>query len=391
MAKSKRANAEGSLYYRPGRKRWEARITVDRKPDGTPIRRTVVGKTRAEALDRLEALRRSIELGPGLPAEMTTARFLNYWIADVLPLSDIAKSTLDGYERIVRLYVIPAVGNVRLDQLAPAHVRKMLTGLREQGLSPNTQRLARSVLRRALRTAEAEGYISRNVAALVDGVKLGKSDGRTLTPEQARTLLSAAHGTEWEALATVLLSTGLRKGETLALSWTDLDLDSTPATVTIRRSLKKSANGAVYVDEPKTPGSRRTIHLPRPVVEVLRQHRARQAEERLAFGAGWGGEWATLDLVFTSSIGTPLDPDRVNKVVKKLTADAGLGAWTPHELRHSAASLLLAQNVPLKTVSEMLGHSSIRITADVYGHLLEPARTEASDAMESALWGQNGA
>lgn len=387
MAKKKRANAEGSLYWRDERKRWEARITVDRKPDGTPIRRTVVGRTRTEALDRLDRLRKSIELGPGLPAEMTVERFLRYWTTDVLPLTDVAQTTADGYERILNLYVIPNLGRVRLDQLTPAHVRQMLTKIRDQGLSPNTQRLARSVLRRALRTAEAEGYVTRNVAALVDGVKLGRSDGRTLTPDQARALLAHVAGTEWEALVVVLISAGLRKGEALALSWSDLDLDATPPTLAVRRALKKAADGSVYTDEPKTAGSRRTIHLPLNVDDVLRQHRARQAEQRLAYGAGWGGPWAALDLVFTSSIGTPLDPDRVNRVVKKITTEAGLGPWTPHELRHSAASLLLAQGVPLKVVSELLGHASIRITADVYGHLLEPARTEAADAMQTALWG----
>lgn len=385
--RTKRANAEGSLYWREERKRWEARITVGRKPDGTLIRRTVTGRTRAEALDRLDKLRRADDLAAGLPVDMTVERFLAYWTGEVLPTSGIAQTTADGYRRVVRLYINPTVGRVRLEELAPAHVRRMLTDLRDQGLSPNTQRLARSVLRRALRTAEVEGYVTRNVAALVDGVRLGRPKGRTLTPDQARTLLTAAHGTEYEALVTVLLSLGLRKGEALGLCWDDLDLDSTPATLTVRQALKKASDGSTYLDEPKTAGSRRVVHIPRPVVETLRRHRVGQAEERLAFGSGWGGRWAGHDLVFTTSIGTPHDPDKVNRAVKNLTATAGLGTWTPHELRHSAASLLLAQGVPLKQVSDLLGHASIRITADVYGHLLEPAKTEVADAMETALWG----
>ena len=385
--KKKRANAEGSLYYRAERKRWEARISIGHKPDGTTIRRTVVARTRTEALERLDRLRRTLEAGPGLPAEVTIGRFLRHWLTDVLPLADITQSTADGYERIVRLYVIPNLGRVRLDQLSPAHVRGMLTKLRDQGLSPNTMRLARSVLRRALRTAEADGLITRNPAALVDGVRLGQRTGRTLTPAEARTLLTAAHDTPHEALVTVLLALGLRKGEGLGLSWTDVDLDARAPTLTVRRSLKKDARGGLYVDEPKTSGSRRTVHLPATVVDVLRRHRVRQAGERLAFGARWGGYWSPLDLVFTSSIGTPLDPDKVNRNLQELTAAAGLGRLTPHELRHSAASLLIAQGVPLKVVSEMLGHASIRITADVYGHLLEPAKAEAAEAMESALWG----
>jgi integrase len=376
----KAANGQGSLRYNRERKRWEMRVTID----GT--RRKVTGKTQAEARERAEALRRNSQIGDGLPPEVTVSRFLAEWIDEVLPHADVSPVTIDGYTRIVRLYIVPTIGKVRLDQLTPAHVRKMLAKLRAQNLSPNTLRQARSVLRRALRTAEADALVTRNVAAIVDGVKVGRPNGRTLTPDQARALLSEAPSREYGALLTVLLATGLRKGEALALTWPALDLDSTPATLTVSQSLKIAADHSTYIDDPKTSGSRRRIHLPAPVVEVLRTHRARQAAERLEFGAGWGGKWATFDLVFTSSIGTPLDPHRVAREIKSMTSDVLGEAWTPHEMRHTAASILLAQNVPLKTVSEMLGHSSIRVTADVYGHLLEPAKTEAADAMTEALW-----
>jgi integrase len=377
----KAANGQGSLRYNKERKRWEMRVTIE----GT--RRKVTGKTQAEAKDRADALRKNATIGPGLPAEVTVARFLEHWSTEVLPLADVSQVTVDGYQRIVRLYITPIIGKVRLDQLTPAHVRKMLATLKQQGLSPNTMRQARSVLRRALRTAEADEMVTRNVAAIVDGVKQDPPNGRTLTPEQARTVLSAAQGHEYGALLTVLLSTGLRRGEALGLTWPALDLDSTPATLTVARSLKIAADHTTYLDQPKTTGSRRRVHLPAPVVDVLRSHRVTQSAQRLAFGEGWGGKWADEDLVFTSSIGTPLDPHRVSRAVKSITRGAIGEAWTPHEMRHSAASLLIAQNVPLKTVSEMLGHSSIRVTADVYGHLLEPAKTEAADAMGAVLWG----
>jgi integrase len=243
------------------------------------------------------------------------------------------------------------------------------------------------VLRRALRTAEADGLVNRNVAKIVDGVKVGRSNGRTLTPDEARTLLTAAQGHEYGPLLTVLLSLGLRKGEALGLSWSDLELDGTPPTLTVTKSVKKAANGSLYIDDPKTAGSVRRLHLPAPTVDVLKAHRVEQARQRLEFGPGWGGDWSSYDLVFTSSIGTPMDPDRVNRAIKKLTTEAIGAPASPHVMRHTAASLLLAQNVPLKTVSEMLGHSSIRVTADIYGHLLEPARTEAADAMTEMLWG----
>jgi integrase len=260
----------------------------------------------------------------------------------------------------------------------------MVTAMEGSGLSANTQRLARSVLRRALRHAERDGLVTRNVAALVDGVKVPRPEGRTLTPVEARKLLASIAGHPYAPLVVVLLSLGLRKGEALGLTWEDVDLDAVPATLTVRRALHKDAVGGVYLAEPKTAGSRRTLHVPAAVADTLRAHRVAQSAERLAFGAGWGGRWPNM--VFTSSIGTPLDPDRVNRTVQTMTETAGLGRWTPHELRHSAASLLLAQGVPLKVVSDTLGHSSIRVTADVYAHLLEPAKTEAADAMTAALF-----
>ena len=376
----KRSNGSGTITYNAERKRYEVRLTLDGR------RRKVTGRTQDEAWDRAERLRMANDISATLPAEVTVGRFLNYWLTEVLPDAEITQVTRDGYERMCRLYLVPILGRIRVDQLAPHHVRSMMKKLREQGLSPNTVRQARSVLRRALRTAEADGLVNRNVAKIVDGVKVGRSNGRTLTPDQARTLLTAAQGHEYGALLVVLLSMGLRKGEALGLSWADLDLDGTPPTLTVTKSVKKAANGALYIDDPKTAGSVRRLHLPAPTVEVLKAHRADQARARLEFGPGWGGDWTEYDLVFTSSIGTPMDPDRVNRAIKKLSTDTLGAPWTPHQMRHTAASLLLAQNVPLKTVSEMLGHSSIRVTADVYGHLLEPARTEAADAMTEALW-----
>ena len=384
MPKTKTANGLGSVRYNKARRRYEGTITVSatKGADGrwTQRRRMVTGKTQAEVRARMEALRTATDVSPTLPAEVTVAAFLDYWLTDVLP-SRVTPTTLVNYRHVVANYVTPHVGKVRLDALDPSHVRKMLMKIHEAGLSPNTARLARSVLRRALRSAESDGLVTRNVAALVDGVRVPRPEGRTLTPEQAKTLLVSIEGTEHEALVTILLALGLRKGEALGLTWADIDLDD--ATLTVNRALKKDGRGGVYTDEPKTSGSRRRIHLPGPVVAVLRRHRVAQAAERLAFGQGFGRGWG--DLVFTSSVGTPLDPDRVNRMVQAITDRAGLGRWTPHEMRHSAASLLLAMGVPLEVVSEMLGHASIRITKDVYGHLLEPARREAATAME-ALW-----
>ena len=169
--------------------------------------------------------------------------------------------------------------------------------------------------------------------------------------------------------------------ETLGASWEDIDFDR--ATLTVRHALPARRKGeGLVLTAPKTAGSRRTLHLPAPVVEALRAHRARQGAERLAMGPSW----TDTGLVFTTTIGTPIDPRNFYRSTSALAQRAGLGHWHPHELRHSAASILLAQGVPLEVVSEVLGHASIRMTKDVYGHLIGSQKRDAAEAMSRALW-----
>lgn len=383
----KRGNGEGTITHNLARNRWEARLTVGYSEDGQQVRRKITGATRTEVVKRLRALRDDADAGRS-PArrDLTVARFLDEWLSDVLPGS-VAPSTTVQYRDVVRLYVVPHIGRKHLTTLNARDVARMLAELEADGRSANTRRLARSVLRRALRWAEAEGLVPRNAAAVAHGVKVGGTEGRTLTVDQARTLLASLEGHRLEAAFTVALALGLRRGELLGLIWDDLALDATPARLTVHRSLKRLPGRGLALDATKTRQSRRTVHLPSPVVAALRDHRRRQAAEQLAAGAEWTPRPLGADLIFRTPFGTALDPDNFRHACYKVTTDAGLGRWSPHELRHSAASLLLAMGVPLKVVSETLGHSSIRVTADTYGHIMEPARAEAADAMATALWG----
>jgi integrase len=203
-----------------------------------------------------------------------------------------------------------------------------------------------------------------------------------LTPDQAKIFLGAVKGNRLEAAYVVALALGLRRGELLGLSWADLELDGPMPLMRVRRQLLRHQGKGVLLSELKTAGSRRTLHLSEPVVEALRAHRSRQEEERMTARV-WRNQ---ADLVFTSTIGTPLDPEVFGKSVPRLCKAAGLGHWSIHELRHSCASLLLAMGVPLEVVSDTLGHASIRVTMDVYGHLLAPAKMQAAEAMRRALW-----
>ena len=207
-----------------------------------------------------------------------------------------------------------------------------------------------------------------------------RPEGRTLTREQAQQLLETLKEHRHESLYLLMLSTGMRRGEALGLKWEDLN----PATgvVRIKRNLKREG-GRIVTADTKTLRSRRAVNLPIPVLEALQRNRVLQDAER----ADLGDAWIESGFIFTTSIGTPIDPRNLYREFTQICERAGLGHWHPHELRHSAASLMLASGVKLQVVSEVLGHSSIRMTADIYGHILDPDRQQAASAMSEVLWG----
>jgi integrase len=194
-------------------------------------------------------------------------------------------------------------------------------------------------------------------------------------------------GTRHESLLTVMLAFGLRRGEALGLHWSALEWETATLKVThgVKRAQVRIAGSErrtrLIVGELKTPRSRRTLFLTPQIVELLRRHRVRQAEDRIAVGEAW----QDYGLIFPSEVGTPLDPDNVSHVFSRICRRAGLGHWHLHELRHSGASLMLAQGTDLYVVSEVLGHSSVAITKDVYGHLVEGQKRAAAQLMSSAL------
>ncbi len=398
------ANAEGTVVQDKKRNRWRGAVTVGYDEDGKQIRRWVTGPTKAVVLDRIREMQNATESGiDPAPRDLTVRRFLEQWVRDVLP-GTVAPTTEEQYANIVRLYIIPTIGQKRLRTLRAMDVAGMLRQLDEAGKAPNTRRLARSVLRRALRWAEAEGMVARNVAALANGVKIGRPDNadKALTVAEARQLLAHISGDRFEAAIVIGLSLGLRRGEILGLAWDDLDLDATPPWLTVSYNLVRVTKLGLIRGETKTTGSRRRIQLPGPVVDALRRHRVAQLEERLLVGAEWPDRPLGADLVFRAPFGTAMDPDNFRQHVYRVTAECFTPpeerpepgkAWStkyrrsPHQLRHSAASLLIAQGVPMKLVSEVLGHSSIRVTADVYGHLYDEAGAVTADAMTAALWG----
>lgn len=375
----RRGPQEGSIYRRKSDGRWVGSIHLGYS-DGKRNRKTVYGRTRAEVADKLRSLQAAAAQGTLVHDERRTVEdYLNWWLDTVLPGS-VKDTTADGYRYMTNRYVVPALGRVKLAKLTPLHVAEMLAEMERRGLSPATRRQTRSILRRALNHAERFGLVSRNAAAQTD-VPRGVSNriDDALTKEEARALLGAAKGTPIEPLVVVTLSLGLRKGEALALRWSNVDLDA--GTLTVAATLTRRVGHGLVESTPKTARSRRTLPLPRTCIEALRTQRRLQNELRLAAGPRWRGEGH----VFTTPIGTPIDPRNLTTEFHALCEEAGLGRRRFHALRHSAATLMLAQGVPLAVISDVLGHASYAITADVYAKVSDDLKHEAAAAMDAAL------
>jgi integrase len=376
---SRRSNGEGSLYQRKTSGLWEGSVIFGADEQGRPIRRTVAAKSRVEARRRLNELLRLRDQGlPPPDARLTVEGLLGAWHDEELR-HRVVRSTSDNYRSVYVNHITPILGRKVVAKLSLVDVNRLLAQKMDAGLSPSSVNRIRNVLSQALDYAMRQGRVSRNVAALSRGPRQPRREGRTLTPEQARQLLGALHGHRHEALFVLMLMTGVRRGEALGLMWTDVDLKR--ASVKIRRALRREG-GAIVTGEPKTSRSRRAVNLPDQVVELLYRHERSQAELREHLG----DEWCESGFVFTTGHGTPVDPRNLYREFRLVCEAAGIGRWHPHELRHSAASLMLAEGVPLQVVADVLGHASIRMTADVYGHVLPPARRAAADAMTRALF-----
>jgi len=252
-------------------------------------------------------------------------------------------------------------------------------------MSPTTVRRVHATLRQALQQAMRDGLVSRNVAALVRPPRAAAFTPVGLSPEQARAFLAAVAGDHLEALYWLLLTTGLREGELLALKWSDVNLDGTQLAV--RRTLR-TRGGEQFLEEPKTASSKREVMLTGHMVDLLRRHRAAQRVQRLRVADLWQDQ----DLVFCDGVGRPLSPYRLLRTefrghLRRLGLPA---AMRLHDLRHAFATMLIADGVPVSTVSSILGHSRISTTLNVYVHPSTGQQQRAIDALDRLLPGAGG-
>lgn len=219
---------------------------------------------------------------------------------------------------------------------------------------------------------------------LVDAPSVRRGEVEPLTATEARRVLDAAAAGRNAARWSVALALGLRQGEALGLQWADVELDA--GTLTVRRALQRQRGAGLVLVEPKSRAGRRTIALPRPLVDGLRAHRAAQLAERMTAGPVWEDH----GLVFCQPNGRPLDPRGDHRAWRALLAAAGVRPARLHDARHTAATLLLQQGVPARVAMQVLGHSQVTLTLGTYSHVVPELAREAADRMGTPLWGGNG-
>lgn len=368
----------GQLVNR-GPNTWLVRIPLGRNAANTRIfhNHTIKGNKK-DAQRYLTKKLRELDTGTFVDASpLTVGTFLVQWLENSAK-PRVREKTLADYTRLARSYLIPPLGHRKLSELTAAEIQSVYAKMQRDGLSPRSIRYAHSVLHGALEQAVRWNMLARNVSKLVDLPRHERREMNALSREEATAFLRASSGTQWDALWVLLLTTGLRPGEALALKWADIE----SGKIRVQRALTRSGTNYSLV-EPKTPRARRVVTLPKSAAESLNTHRLRQIEERLKAGP----LWVDNDLIFTTRKGNPLDYRLlVQRHFKPLLRGNNLRQIRPYDLRHSCATLLLGAGENVKVVSERLGHASAALTLDVYSHVLPDMQQAAAERLEKMLF-----
>ncbi|MCW2497517.1 site-specific integrase [Jatrophihabitans sp.] len=378
---TKRANGEGGIYQRESDGRWCAAVVHDDPVTGRRKRTVLYGKTRTEVKAKLKAATERIEDGgPVKDATSTVAAWVEQWRKTTLEASSRKQSTKTLYSTLARKQLEPEpFSALRLDKLRPTDIETLILTMRnDRKLADSTIRCTYTVLRSALDAAVRDGLLAKNPAIVVPRPGVARTEAHYLSPADVAVLLDKAKTSRFWAPLALIAGTGLRRGEALALRWDDVDLEA--GTLRVRGTLAR-INGELVVTETNTQRSRRSIRLSPALVKLLTAHRKTQIGERLRAA----NQWTEGNFIFTTEAGQPMDPRNLLRALGSAADKAKFSGVSVHTLRHSAASALLEVGIGLKTVSEMLGHSSVSITGDIYQHVSDNAAQEAANALSKAM------
>ena len=382
MARERRERGEGAVYYSNERQRWVGQLDLGIATSGKRMRPAVFGNSRQEVKDKLAALREAHRKGIDLTTRHTTFdEIAAIWLQRDID-ERLSEPTRSNYEVLLAGRISRSIGRHKVADLRTEDIEKMLLELQELGRSARYLRLALNLTRRVLDYAMRRDIVLRNVADRVRAPSGPTAERYGLTVKQARRLLEVAAGYRLGNLVTVSLLLGLRPGEAAGLTWENVVTKGDRPTIAVAASLRRTSLGALILVAPKTRTSRRTLEIPPPVVDALKTQQQQQRTDRAAAGRAWHNPY---NLVFTSEVGTPLDPSNVRRMLATMATEAGLVHLHPHMLRHAAASLMSAAGVPIEDISDTLGHRSVNVTAEVYRHPIAPVRSGHMVAMNQLV------
>jgi len=346
-------------------------------------------RTKRDASAALAELVSSVNRGAYVPtSRQTLTEFAEDWLAAIAPT--VRPSTHYSYARNLRLHVLPYLGSTPLagidaGALNTLYAALLASGRKDHeagGLSPRSVRYVHTIAHRAFKDAVRWGRLVRNPADAADpprATSSGSPDMTTWTADQLRRFLDGVHDDRLSAAYVLLATTGMRRGEALGLRWADLDLDHGQAAI---RQTVIAVNHVPTLGTPKTAKGRRTVRLDAATVAALREHRKRQAAERLQMGAGWTDH----GLVFCRVDGGVLNPERFSRSFGDRVRQLGLPKIRLHDLRHGWATMALGAGVHPKVVQERLGHANIGITLDVYSHVTAGLHDDAAERVASLVF-----
>lgn len=372
MAKRIRGNKEGSISQRSNG-RWRAQVSQE---DGKRVSRDF--RTKAESQLWLRGIQGDFEKGYDYQSsKMLLKEYLKTWLETCE--TALRPKTAYDYGNILQKHALPVLGEIALKDLTITKIEKFYAKLIEAGIGARTIRLIHSILHRALEKAVMNGILVRNPTSNATLPRYKHAEMQVLDEMQVNELLLAASESPFEALYHLAVKTGMRQGELLGLKWSDLQWGS--GRLFVRRQVQDVRGQGRIFQEPKTRAGRRTIQLGENTLQVLRVH----YECQVLHKNDAGDLWKENDLIFPSKVGTPMDPSNLRLDYNKVIVRAGVPKIRFHDLRHTAASLMLNNKVPVIVVSKILGHSKPSITLDIYGHLYNEMQGDAARLMDSML------
>ena len=359
-------------------------VRVEGRRDPVTGKRRQLSKqvpTMAEAKRLESAWATEVARGTALdPNTTTVSQLLDDWLTAKAG-EEVSPQTIRDYEIILRRHLKPTLGDMPVQQLAAGQVLAQYGRWREAGMSARMIRGCHMRLSQALKHAVDLGIVGTNVCDRVKPPSLASRTPSTWNRTETMTFLAAASSDGLHPLWHLLAIEGMRRGEALGLRWRDVDLDRGTAHIIQTVAPDKSNRGrAIIQKRTKTKAAARTVRLTKRTLDALREHRVVQLEHRLG-----ATEWHDHDLIVCTSKGTPINPNNVSRSFSALLQRTGLPRIRVHDLRHTAATLLLQADIPAKVVSERLGHTKISTTLDLYSHVLPDMQDRAAEAMDRLL------